>query len=136
MLKELASYLTARMVSQWSNLNGPVDYENQPPVDRTDQDIWSRFVVRFGDQQLASIGDGKVTDLKFRVHLQIFVRHSLGTGRALELADAFATIFQYLRYQDGNFSIQGKAPGVPIVSGDDNWLQLNVSIPMIATHIV
>lgn len=133
MLQEIAQHLTTHMVDNWTGC--PLIYDNQPEVDFSDLPVWARFAVRMGDQNQVSIGQMKQTDQKLRLILQIFVKRGDGSGAAFYQAQAFTELFRYYRFNSSEFSIEGRAPQTQTFDEED-WFQLNVSIPMTATFTV
>lgn len=134
MIKDIALRITEHFIDNFAG-TCPIVYDNQPPVDMSDEPVWARFAVRFGDQRIVSMGNAKGTDQNVRVILQIFVQDGLGSNPAYELAESFTDIFRYLRISEPTFQIAGGTGEITNMR-DGNLFQMNVSIPLRASFVV
>lgn len=107
--------------SNWSHTN--ISYDGVPFDPRLLEE-WVRIAVREGSGNQASIGS---TNPMFRyngvIFVQVFTKNSIGSGRALELADLVTPIFR-------SKFLNGIHYGVPVVARigpSDAWYQVNVS---------
>jgi hypothetical protein len=88
---------------------------------------WVRFVIRNGNARQSSIA-GNNPGFRYYgvIYVQIFTRASIGTGRALELADFVTGLFRSANVN----GIQFKTPSITRVGNmEDSWFQINVDCP-------
>lgn len=100
-------------------------YENDI-VDIKDSE-WVRLSILNGKAQQVTLGCTNYDRRNYGVLvLQVFVKINTGSGRALELADSIADLFENKRVSN----IQFKMPQVSKVPMDEDsyWYQVNVSI--------
>ena len=90
-------------------------------------DEWDRFVIRNGNARQSSIaGDNPGFRYYGVIYVQIFTRASIGTGRALQLADYVTALFRSASVN----GIQFKTPSITRVGNmEDSWFQVNVDCP-------
>lgn len=131
MITEIAEHFHDVFIDNWTGCE--VAFDGQPPVDLTNEDIWARFVVRMNDQKVRSFGVSKMTDQRLRLYLQIFSRKGEGIGPALDTAQEFIELFRYYRHLETDFSISGDEPQLTTMDAEEDWIQVNVSIPMTAS---
>lgn len=134
-LSELATLLTTIMFDGWTDGSIPIVYDNQPLLDLSDNTVWGRFTVRFGNQRQTAMGQSKMTEQLGRVYLQIFVKKGEGSGQALDAANVFTELFRYYRSTETGYSLAMTAPDIDTFDNED-WYQMNVSIPFTATFMV
>lgn len=122
-------YIRARFATAWGATT-PVAWPNED-FEETPAGEWVRLTVLTGEGVVASVGTPeKLYRFPGLISIQVFVPLGDGDGRAMELADIVAGIFQSTRFGGAaNHGILCGAASVKVVGRGETHYQVNVNTP-------
>lgn len=104
----------------------PVVFENGISMEA---DEWVRLTIQHGPARQVSMGDNPTFRHIGFVHVQIYTKTNVGSGRAIELADLVDGLFRNLVLADLRFKVPQirVAPYDTRINQRPEWYQVNVS---------